>query len=558
MTLFTSVLITEYYITPAASRSAVWHECYRLVLYSTDDLSILMSGLRAFLSFYCFKPVAHAAAPVTTMSNLNFYGAVIPVPFIIVMVVGFIFSNLLITEQRALDPGAVKGIWPHEEKISRSQTHLLKNTKLSPKARTGRAEINYFDDDRESDAKGDEPNVARYNHSSSEDVQVHYRQSLEYYRRARHGGPIVEEYLNCVTENALLYEKVDRITSEANMKLMGQDVTIKCGDCRYPGKENAKATFDLTITDLNDHDSGRYFCVSDRTTVRVYDIQVVENEPTTTVFENSADGPLNTPSEELNVSNIRIYTHWDTWAGCNECGKGSTRRRVGICTVQKQRYNDPTLPVDYPIFGMFALGVPCRSLLLPANFTAEFRQHLQRPSEVLIGHCHEPCPTLPPVVFVTDESGRIVDQYEQSEGKVQILDAPPKLPPLVQRETVHEKEESRVRISCPRGAKKSVRWQNCSTTDKGLRCRPVDPFGVEKSSQGRVRITILNALLIKKLKFWDAGIFSCYYDGRLVATTKLFVQPRVRRPWRMIITVAGISFIVMFFIIGICYVVKNT
>lgn len=53
-------------------------------------------------------------------------------------------------------------------------------------------------------------------------------------------------------------------------------------------------------------------------------------------------------------------------------------------------------------------------------------------------------------VFVTDETGKIVDRYERNDDPVHNLDGPPSLPALVQRDTVYEEEGTRLRISCPK------------------------------------------------------------------------------------------------------------
>lgn len=42
-------------------------------------------------------------------------------------------------------------------------------------------------------------------------------------------------------------------------------------------------TYDLTVADLTLHDSGRYRCAINNKTIRVYDLQVVENDKTVTV-----------------------------------------------------------------------------------------------------------------------------------------------------------------------------------------------------------------------------------------------------------------------------------
>ena len=44
-----------------------------------------------------------------------------------------------------------------------------------------------------------------------------------------------------------------------------------------------KDTYDLTITDLSVFDSGRFRCVINQETVRIYDIQVVETDQTSNV-----------------------------------------------------------------------------------------------------------------------------------------------------------------------------------------------------------------------------------------------------------------------------------
>ncbi|OWA54779.1 hypothetical protein BV898_19173 [Hypsibius exemplaris] len=432
---------------------------------------------------------------------------------------------------------------------------------------------------------------AKHDEATSDIVKLHYNESLEAYRRSRQLQPALQEYVDCVNRTAQLYEHTGRITSRATMKVVGQEITLKCRDCNLPGKATDKLdpkkiewrmipyneprdiqiiydtekfifnaeTFDLTVTDLTVYDSGRFRCAVSQETVRIYDLQVVESDRTTTTFENSADGPISPPPLILPKDNLQFITRWNDWAPCNECGVKSTRRRVGICTVTKGIFENPIKPVDYPTLNMYGWGLPCRSVLIPRNFSMQYTDQLSRPSEVQIGHCEHPCPTPPPVVFVTDENGKIVDQYERSEKGVYSLDkGPPKLPPLVQRVTAYEAEGGRIRMICPKGSGKSVRWQNCSTTDKGLLCRPVDPFYAEKQSQGRILVTLVNALLIKRITFFDAGIYSCYYDGRLVATIKLHVNPRKNRSLKKIVTIIGIVIAVLFFLAIIIFVVKNT
>ena len=72
--------------------------------------------------------------------------------------------------------------------------------------------------------------TAKYNQSSSYEVRLHYNESLEFYRRSRQMQPLVDDYLRCVNETARLYERSGRITSRAMMKLVGQDVVLKCRD----------------------------------------------------------------------------------------------------------------------------------------------------------------------------------------------------------------------------------------------------------------------------------------------------------------------------------------
>jgi hypothetical protein len=67
-------------------------------------------------------------------------------------------------------------------------------------------------------------------------------------------------------------------------------------------------------------------------------------------------------------------------------------------SFKKLNYQSPITPVDYPAFNMYGWGIPCRSVLIPRNFSDEFADHLKRPSEVEIGHCEHPCPTAPPMV----------------------------------------------------------------------------------------------------------------------------------------------------------------
>ena len=52
---------------------------------------------------------------------------------------------------------------------------------------------------------------------------------------------------------------------------------------------------------------------------------------------------------------------------------------------------------------------------------------------------------------MTDETGKIIDQYEQTGNGIHSLDAgPPKIPAMVQRETIYETEGTRLRLTCPK------------------------------------------------------------------------------------------------------------
>ncbi|GAU90364.1 hypothetical protein RvY_02788 [Ramazzottius varieornatus] len=156
--------------------------------------------------------------------------------------------------------------------------------------------------------------TAKYNQSGSYEVRLHYNESLEFYRRSRQMQPLVDDYLKCVNDSARLYERSGRITSRAMMKLVGQDVVLKCRDCHYPGKQSTVAgakitevqwrmipynephdinivfdtekfvfdnkTYDLSVSDLMVYDAARYRCVVNKEVVRVYDLQVVESDKT--------------------------------------------------------------------------------------------------------------------------------------------------------------------------------------------------------------------------------------------------------------------------------------
>ena len=51
--------------------------------------------------------------------------------------------------------------------------------------------------------------------------------------------------------------------------------------------------------------------------------------------------------------------------------------------------------------------------------------------------------------------------------------------------------------------------------------------------------------------------YSCYYDGRLVATTKLHVNPRKNRSLKKIVTVIGVVVAVVFFLMVGIFVIRN-
>ena len=71
---------------------------------------------------------------------------------------------------------------------------------------------------------------AKFQDASSYQIKLHHNETMESLRRSRQLQPVVQEYVDCVNATAHLYERTGRITSRAAMKLVGQEITLKCRD----------------------------------------------------------------------------------------------------------------------------------------------------------------------------------------------------------------------------------------------------------------------------------------------------------------------------------------
>ena len=95
---------------------------------------------------------------------------------------------------------------------------------------------------------------------------------------------------------------------------------------------------------------------------------------------------------------------------------------------------------------LYPEGIPCRATALP-HFIANKEEIRDRPSETILDTCTIPCPTVPPVVTITDSSGKVIEVIEEGHYSIK---SPPKLPPMIRRIMRYEDAGIHLVLQCPK------------------------------------------------------------------------------------------------------------
>ncbi|GBM92792.1 hypothetical protein AVEN_117489-1 [Araneus ventricosus] len=308
----------------------------------------------------------------------------------------------------------------------------------------------------------------------------------------------------------------------------------------------------LEVINIREKDSGIYYCFQGLTVFAKYAVDVVQEEPHNYIIL-SGKKKSRSPTENIPLkdNNLMVFLKWSEWSECNRCNSVGRRRRVGICMVKKIDTVSPTKPVDTQILKEYRYGIPCRSGLLPKAIR-ELSTIQTAKSEFMIGFCKIPCPRSASIVVITDKTGAVVDTVDNSQGFYSMHQPLPDLPALAKRTTIYEEEGSSIIMSCPGNTEgKFLTWRNDSYV--------INPSKVHVLTKGRVKIDIGNNLHIRKLRFSDASVYSCWDDKTLVGTTRLVVlEKSMERNYRFHVLNIGILFTFITVFMIACTICRNT
>ncbi|KAE8583917.1 hypothetical protein XENTR_v10020745 [Xenopus tropicalis] len=299
--------------------------------------------------------------------------------------------------------------------------------------------------------------------------------------------------------------------------------------------------FDLLIVPSHSDDSGIYICGSKTGEFfYAYELDIQSTTDARLIFGDKEENPL----PEYNTNEFLAYTSFREWSPCDRCGVRGEQRKFGLCYVSSQYIN--------PRYQIKGDDVSCGSDAVPKRFKPLIAN---RTAEIFIRSCKVPCysnETLGGKV-----SNVVNDLATYLQGKFSFLPRR-KLPTQNHIYALGD----RVTLTCP-GSKPehAVAWDK----DNERLYRSEYLIGTRKYMNRFIDHG--NNLNIKFIEFTDKGLFTCWLNGKPVASFKLDVtkQPPRRRDLRdaetlfatRIIGFGFIFFIVLFVLIHIikcwCY-----
>lgn len=390
------------------------------------------------------------------------------------------------------------------------------------------------------------------------------------------------KYHDCLKKRTEDYSWFKTVGGRATAVIhqQGKIVVLECHHCEHPSqpypdeafkwyrrshltatneeiKENKKFEFNdlhsLVIHEISVDDSGLYSCVVGEATQSIYHADVVSYLHVKKVVLPYAEGPHPAPAEYFDSYNVEVFTEWQPWAQCGQCGVDSERRRQGACTVKRMDKSGASSgEEDLSFLRKYPKGVPCQSLLLPDSI-AQIPQIRNRSNEVQSAGCYQPCTTPVPVKVITDKNKQVVEVVEVAKGFVSLREGKlPKPPKLVKRSTTYRTVGSSVLLICPHAdaSLTHVRWQNGTQV--------LDTATVSVRTHGRVTVDPLNRLVITQLHYTDTAAYSCWIHGKHIATLKIRVVQGLQQNLSDYVILAGVGLTMLTLVyIGVQAVMLN-
>ncbi|CAB3244358.1 unnamed protein product [Arctia plantaginis] len=331
-----------------------------------------------------------------------------------------------------------------------------------------------------------------------------------------------------------------------------------------PLQHNARAVLEhnhLQIYNVKIEDAGMYRCqIGDSNSLAVLEV-VDTDEKYSVVKPSTSRGPYESPPYSLSYD-LMMFTSWSPWSECSVCGKVGRRRRYGICFLKldnrerARRTNDnynteenSNISLDnnaIQLFETFPEGIPCRSRFLPSSLR-EVAAIQQRTSEIMIALCKvwyfymittvALMPnftqtrmgniifdwfrgvTCEAIIFkVRSTKGIVLETANNTAGIYSLHQVLPKQPPLPARDTIFASFGDHITIHCPGTtlADVPITWR--------FGTKAVVPRDIDKASGGRMYINSRDQLVITKVLYRDANVYSCWQRAAQSGAVALHVR----------------------------------
>lgn len=136
------------------------------------------------------------------------------------------------------------------------------------------------------------------------------------------------------------------------------------------------------------------------------------------------------------------------------------------------------------------------------------------------------------VQTITDADGEVVEVL--NAGYISMRGPRPTFPPLVKRRTVYQDVGKPLLITCPhQGNGDGLRWQNKTTR--------MDPLVLSADINSRVKLDVLNRIIITKTMYADTGHYNCWLKDRHIATISVhIVKSFETTSWKVKIVTYGV------------------
>ncbi|XP_065171309.1 uncharacterized protein [Atheta coriaria] len=408
-----------------------------------------------------------------------------------------------------------------------------------------------------------------------------------------------EDYYNCLREQEKSIGEHGTPIPEATQGFEGGHIKFQCNFCLSPPEAEKIDTIEwyfgevgqsyLSIVFYNEHillspedktlhiynlkqeHSGQYVCIlGDSATVPYYlNVMSGESKLLEVHTPSATSGPYPKQPEALSEYNLVLDTEWGDWSECSRCKEVGKRHRLGYCNILYQnvkkrdtvlgkikqaftndsftfdtpkimkKENNSVLPIHIELVKVFQYGIPCSSYILPQSIK-NLEQVRNRSNEVMVGYCKIPCPK-DKIFVVKDKHGHEIERANNSAGIYSTLQGVPPTTPEVERVVQYEKRDTNVLIVCPGNLNSDspIKWL--------VQGKEIIAEVIAEESHGRIYISLLERIHIKKSKVSDSNLYSCWQNNELAGTVRLIVENKMKLTFNHHIMLFGMLLILSVF-----------